>query len=313
MVEKSHSMPRIVSIIVPTKASGGTFHCAMSSLLSQTYQNFEVIVVDDNSNPEIIDYLGPYREDPRIKIVKSGRPQAKGNHIGELLNLGVSVSVGNILARLDADDFWMPNHLESQLQLLEENNLDLVGSQSIDINFQGKYISTSTLPTCKNQIVSYAKLENPFIHSSVLFTRKSFTELGGYSESMSSGQDYDLWLRYLLAEKKVANNNKITVFCIKSAGSVSSKTSSHQKIKDLAGLEAIKMQLSSPIKLPEQLINIRRTYGRRRELSFFELVRIICISPRLNAKIVFNQIQGIILFLTHKKIFRFCLKKRYDY
>jgi glycosyltransferase involved in cell wall biosynthesis len=305
-------MSNLISVIMPTKSSGATFNCAMASLQKQTYQNFEVIVIDDNSDCTSGAYLAPYSDVYRTRIVKSGRPEGKGNYIGELLNLGVRVSSGSIIARMDADDFWVPTHLETQLRILQEKNLDLVGSQSIDIDTQGNFISSSTLPLSKKQILSYAKWENPFVHSSVLFTRKSFVEIGGYSESMSSGQDYELWLRYLIAEKRVANNFKMTVFCLKSKESISAKTNSEQKNRDMAGLEGMKDQLFSTDEGPQRLIQIRRAYGSRRSLTFYKLMRTICISPRINFEIFVNQIRGLITFWVHKKIFRLCLQKRYN-
>ena len=306
-------MSSLISIIMPTKASDATFNCAMASLQNQTYQNFEVIVIDDNFDRNSAAYLAPYSQDIRTKIVKSGRVEGKGNYIGELLNLGVRLSSGSIIARLDADDFWIPTHLETQLHLLQQKNLDLVGSQSIDINTEGKFISSSTLPLGRNQILSYAKLENPFVHSSVLFTRKSFTEIGGYSESMSSGQDYDLWLRYLIAEKRVANNSKMTLFCLKSRESVSAKTNSVQKNKDMAGLEGMKDMLLSTVEGPERLIQIRRVYGNLGALTVYKFLSTLCISPRINFIILVNQIRGLFTFWVHKKIFNNCTQKRYNH
>jgi glycosyltransferase involved in cell wall biosynthesis len=302
-------MSILISVIMPTKASGSTFNCAMASLQNQTYQNFEVIVIDDNFDCNSAAYLAPYSETNRTRIVKSGRLENQGNYIGELLNLGVHVSKGSVIARLDADDFWVPTHLETQLHLLQQKNLDLVGSQSIDINTQGEFISSSTLPLGGRQILSYAKSENPFVHSSVLFTRKSFAEIGGYSESMSSGQDYDLWLRYLIAEKRVANNSKMTVFCLKSRESVSAKTSSEQKNRDMAGLEGMKDMLVSTVRGPQRLIQIRRVYGNMSSLTLYKLLCTFCISPRINFRIFFNQVRGLITFWVHKKIFKMCLRK----
>ena len=305
-------MSCLISVIMPTKASSATFNCAITSLQNQTYQNFELIVIDDNFDRKSAAYLTPYYGSKRIRVVKSGRSESKANYIGELLNLGIRVSTGSLIARLDADDFWIPEHLETQLHLLQRENLDLVGSQSIDIDTNGKFISASTLPLSVEQIMSYAKLENPFVHSSVLFTRQSFAELGGYSEYMSSGQDYDLWMRYLIAEKRVANNSRMTVFCLKSRESISAKTNAEQKTKDIAGLECMKDLLLSPVEEPQRLIQIRRVYANLGAVTFYKLLCTFCVSPVLNFNILGNQIRGLLTFWSHKKIFEFCLQKRYN-
>lgn len=102
-----------VSVIIPTYNRGGFIVEAVESVLRQTYQNFEVIVVDDGSTDDTLDRLEPYRS--RISIIQTkhgGAPHAR--------NAGIKGARGKYVAFLDSDDRYLPHKLALQVQILEQ-------------------------------------------------------------------------------------------------------------------------------------------------------------------------------------------------
>ena len=210
-----------MSVIMPCRNASKTINLAINSLLAQTHENFEIVIVDDNSDLEESIKLGHCAvKDSRIKVYKSP-VRDKVGYIGELLNYGIEKSTGEIICRQDADDFSLPNRIQNQLRQLKKRNLDLLGGQSIDVDSRFSFLSTSVLPIQEKQISKYQVWENPFIHSSVIFTKTSFYEIGRYSEVLSTSQDYDLWIRYFLKRKRIGNGRIPVVICTKSKLSIS--------------------------------------------------------------------------------------------
>jgi glycosyltransferase involved in cell wall biosynthesis len=211
----------LVSIVIPCRNASRTLPLAIDSLLAQSHKEIEIILVDDNIDAvesERLQYCA--NKDPRIKIFKPAI-RSKVGYIGELLNFGIEKATGDIICRQDADDFSLPNRIQKQLEQLNEMKLDLIGGQSIDVDYKFSFLSASVLPINRSQISRYQAWENPFVHSSVMFTKSSFLETGKYSEELSTSQDYDLWIRYFLKGKEIQNSRHPVVICMKSKSSVS--------------------------------------------------------------------------------------------
>jgi glycosyltransferase involved in cell wall biosynthesis len=203
-------MPR-VSVIIPTSGSVKLLIRAIRSIQEQTYRDFEIIIVDDHKKVEEMGAAQKFfNSDARIKIYRVNRKN-KEAHIGELLNFGISKANGELIARLDDDDFAASNRLALQVGKIEAN-YDLVGMQAVYISSSLQFLGVSSLPMTASHIREYSDIRNPFVHSTVMFTRKSFDFLGKYDETLPLAQDYDLWLRYIKNGKQVANLRQIGVF-----------------------------------------------------------------------------------------------------
>lgn len=108
-----------VSIITPTWNSEKYIIETIKSVKNQTYQNWEMVIVDDCSTDRTIDVLkGIAKTDKRIKVLQ----QEKNLGAGAARTRGMLSSVGRFVAYLDADDLWKPNKLEKQVQFMKENN-----------------------------------------------------------------------------------------------------------------------------------------------------------------------------------------------
>jgi glycosyltransferase involved in cell wall biosynthesis len=113
-------MSELVSIITPTYNAEKFIRATIESVQNQTYQNWEMILVDDASTDETVKIIQDFAEkDSRIKLFKL----EKNSGNGFARNIALEKAVGKYIAYLDADDLWFPNKLEKQIQFLKENNL----------------------------------------------------------------------------------------------------------------------------------------------------------------------------------------------
>jgi Glycosyl transferase family 2 len=173
---------------------------AIDSVLSQTYRDLELLVVDDGSTDDSVAIAGSVG-DPRLRCL-SGH-----GHRGlvRTLNTGLRAATGDYVARLDADDVARPDRIEKQVALLDRDPaVALVGSLARLIDERGAATGIVRRPVSALAIRWYALLENPLIHSAAMFRREVVAALGGYDESLPLAEDLDLWGR-MLQQHGVAN------------------------------------------------------------------------------------------------------------
>ena len=118
-----------ISVIMPVyNVNGEWLREAIDSILSQTYTNFELIIIDDGSTNDTPDILAEYvQKDSRIKIVKG---EHKG--ISNALNKGLDVADGEFIARMDGDDISLPERFEKQINYLRQNpDVGIVGTNLV--------------------------------------------------------------------------------------------------------------------------------------------------------------------------------------
>lgn len=187
----------LVSIILPTHNRAKYIKKAIESVLSQTYKDFEFIIIDDGSTDETPEIISEYRRnDPRIKILTN-----KSNlGLVKSLNKGIRNAQGKYIARIDDDDFWCDSQkLKKQTAFLEANpDYVLVGGGVIKINEEGQEIVRLMLPQQDKNIRRAILQNNPFVHSSVVFRKEVWDKAGEYNEGLASSnaEDWDLWMRF---------------------------------------------------------------------------------------------------------------------
>lgn len=167
---------------------------AIDSILAQTFRDFELIIVDDESADRTADVVSRF-SDSRIRYMPAGR------HLGlpGALNLGMSRASGELVARHDHDDVSDPRRFEKQVDFFRAHpEAALVGSRAWLIDERGERVGR--LDRCLDDVSVrwYHLLDNAFVHSSVMFRRSVVWEdLGGYDASLVSSEDYELWARVL--------------------------------------------------------------------------------------------------------------------
>jgi len=186
-------MPK-VSIILPSIGQPPFINAAINSVINQTFTDWElVVIIDEPFSINLEKNLFTLTEkDRRINIIKNN--EKKG--FRKSLNRGLSVAKGEYIARIDDDDIWLPEKLEKQLNFLETNSdYVLVGCATIVVDEKEKEIYRFQLPIEDKDIRAIILSRNPFVHSAVMFKRKTALEIGGYNDQLEENEDFDLWLR----------------------------------------------------------------------------------------------------------------------
>ena len=164
----------------------------VNSILRQTLENFEFIVLNNGSTDRTAEILNSF-SDPRLKVVHQ-----KNLGISASLNKGAQLSSCDLIARLDADDYCFSSRLEHQVKFMDQHpHIVLCGSRWSE-TVDGKLLK-QRVPFIETdrEIRKSMCLFNPFSHSMVIFRKKTFFESGGYNCKYKYGQDYDLWMRML--------------------------------------------------------------------------------------------------------------------
>lgn len=180
-----------ISVIIPTWNRADTIKRSILSVLNQTYHPFEILVCDDGStdNTEAIVRSIP---DPRIRWISGGHSGCPAIP----RNRGIFASKGDLVAFLDSDDYWLPEKLETQLELMRNTGLQAVCTNAyrdLDGTITGLLISNVQKVLCFSDLVK----DNKVVCSSMLINRSILLETEGFpeQEELRVGEDYCLWLR----------------------------------------------------------------------------------------------------------------------
>ena len=175
---------------------------AIESILSQSFQNFELLILDDSTNQETIDFLDSFNCLPNVSVIrKDSRMGLSGAR-----NVGIQNSRGKYIAIMDADDISLNKRLELQVDYLENNPLCYVlGGQINIIDMDDRIISSRRYPLKGNKLKLFASYRNPIAHPTVMFRRELY-DLGFiYDESLEMSEDLDLWIRIMNANYQIEN------------------------------------------------------------------------------------------------------------
>jgi len=239
----------MVSVIIPTFNRGYIVAEAIESVLSQTYRDFEIIVVDDGSTDNTREVLEPYRD--RIRYFYQENKGVAGAR-----NKGIEESRGAFIAFLDSDDIWLPEKLERQRQLFDHcPELGLVYTRFWRVYYGGQ----------KKKLEPKDKyLKKGYIYPQVLFTyliwagsvmarKDCFNRVGRFNTSLPLVQDRDMWLR-IAREFKISFVNEPLVINRIQKDTVWASTSDTQR----------------PMPEKEEMIRVAyRRFTRREKIRYF--------------------------------------------
>lgn len=189
-----NSSPRISVVMAAYNEKIDYIRQAIDSILKQTYDDFELIIVLDNPDNDVLnDYIRVRaNEDDRIILIYNGTNMG----LAKSLNRGLQVAQGEYVARMDADDISMPNRFEIQIDYMEQHpECGLVCGRTEYIDGKGNKTGVIT-PYYANVYAINRMLEVGcvFTHPGIMVRRNSYEEVGGY-HAFVSAQDYDLYLR----------------------------------------------------------------------------------------------------------------------
>jgi glycosyltransferase involved in cell wall biosynthesis len=165
---------------------------SIDSIINQSFSDYEFIIINDGSidnTQQILEECA--KKDSRVKIINH-------NNVGltKSLNIGIKNAASNLIARQDADDISLINRLTLQYDLMQ-SSIDTVLCGSNGINRYEPLGREVSIPSKISNDNIHEKLffKNPFAHTSVMFRKCIFNEVGGYDEKFVRSQDFELWMR----------------------------------------------------------------------------------------------------------------------
>ena len=194
-----------ISVVMSVYNGLPFLNAAIESVLSQSFTDFEFIIIDDASTDgsrDIIEYY--HKIDPRIVVIFND-VNFGGTGLGYNLAKGVEIARGKYVARMDSDDISVVDRFEIQRRYLVDNgDIDIVGSWAVDIDENDNVLQVRKYPTTHSEIIRLI-WANPIIHPSVLFKRDSILKIGNYAFNTGRKDDYDLWFRAVRFGLKFSN------------------------------------------------------------------------------------------------------------
>jgi glycosyltransferase involved in cell wall biosynthesis len=175
----------MVSVIMSVYNDEENVANSIKSILNQTYSNYEFIIMDDGSLDGTWEILKTYQANSnKIKLLKN----KKNIGLTKSLNKLLAESQGDYIARQDSDDFSLRGRMESQISFIEEFNLHGCSTRSMDKDLY-KFV-----PRISHKIspIIINKIQNPFIHGSLIIEKQCIDKVGGYNNDFYYSQDYKL-------------------------------------------------------------------------------------------------------------------------
>jgi glycosyltransferase involved in cell wall biosynthesis len=175
----------LVSIMVPTRNRAAVLPTAIASIKAQTYENWELLIVDDGSSDDTSSVIAGFLADPRIRALQSG-----GKGVAAARNAAMARAKGQLFAYLDSDNRWQPEFLEIAASHLLEQDLDVVYSAlETSDGWRTRYVGAE---------YDYTDLSHRnFIDINVILHRRElYDRRGGCDETLKRMSDWDLVLRY---------------------------------------------------------------------------------------------------------------------
>lgn len=177
-----------ISVIMPVYNGELFVREALNSILSQTFTDFEFIIIDDGSTDNTESIIKSYA-DSRIKFIKN----LKNLGIVKSLNLGLDSATGKYIARMDADDISLPQRLEKQFDFMESNpDIDVCGTWYELFESKSGVVKP---PEKDRDIKGTLFFNNCIAHPTVIIRKNRFPEQEVYHNQYINAEDYELWCR----------------------------------------------------------------------------------------------------------------------
>ena len=181
-----------VSVLIPVKDCENTIKSSLQSIMNQSYQDFEIILVDNNCQDKTVEIAKDICKD-KLKVFTCNVPG-----IVPALNTGLRHCLGEIIARQDGDDVWYEDKLEKQVSFMKNNeSIQICGTQIKLVDKNGNVIDDNfRYPIDDQQIKSWLLTgRNSLAHPSVVFRKEILLRVGGYDDSYPIAEDHHMWLR----------------------------------------------------------------------------------------------------------------------
>lgn len=200
----------LVTVVVPSfNEDTHIVRVSLESIRAQTFADFECIVVDESTRPELAEACRAVcAEDPRFVYIhpteRLGLPKS--------LNLAIGKARGQLIARFDSDDVCTPERLALQAAFLQSHpEISVVGGALDIINSEGKFLAHRRYPETSIEIAKGMQLTTTLAHPTVMYRKEAIERHGGYNPEFRFAEDLDLWLRWMNAGLHFANLAQVLV------------------------------------------------------------------------------------------------------
>tara|TARA_B100001057_G_scaffold501275_1_gene623011 strand:+ start:16286 stop:17005 length:720 start_codon:yes stop_codon:yes gene_type:complete len=191
---------KLVSVIMSVYNSENTIRESIDSIIRQSYQHLELLIIDDCSTDSSLNILQDYEKMDLGIDFKLYRNKLNLG-LTKSLNILIKKSNGEFIARQDSDDKSLEKRIEIQVNEIAKNNLDFCTTRAFRMNTTSKIPGVSfRIP--KKVIMRY---KNPFIHGTLLIKRTTLDDIGLYDENFRLAQDYKLFSDLLATGRKFKN------------------------------------------------------------------------------------------------------------
>jgi Glycosyltransferases involved in cell wall biogenesis len=181
-----------ISVIMAVRNCAPYLAESIDSILNQTFEDFEFIIVDDSSTDATPQILADYAaRDARIRILRN----EQNLKLAASLNIALRVVRAPLIARMDGDDWSYPERLEKQYAFMKTNSQVTVCGTWLACYETGELWKR---PIAHSDISAQMLFNSSIVHPSVMIYRDTLKNIGGYDETMPLAQDYDLWARLAL-------------------------------------------------------------------------------------------------------------------
>lgn len=277
------SVPEI-TVVITCFNYGHYLEGCLNSVFNQTYQDYEVVVIDDGSTDSTCEVAEAFMGRPNMRYISqenSGQARAK--------NRGIEMARGRYLAFLDADDLWEKEKLVKQIRLFERPSVGVVYSRARLFDEKGALLALKDpqkyLKPRSGMVVRWLFIDNFVCFSSSIVRKECLERFGGFDETLRMGIDWDLWLRIATRYEFDFVDKPLLLYRVGHAGQMSKNAEVRQECADRV-MERFLQQYSGM--LDERTIreayfhtfcnrgNYYRRIDRRKSCSlFFKAIRTI--------------------------------------
>ncbi|MDX6559887.1 MAG: hypothetical protein QOF72_2936 [Blastocatellia bacterium] len=261
-----------VSIVTPLYNSSAFIQSTLRSVLAQTHENWELILVNDGSRDDTAEQVKPYLGDPRIKYISQSN-----QGIAAARNKALTIACGDWVCLLDHDDRWLPDKLRKQLAFGEKYDLGIVSTDAFVVegaqrslysaNFR-KETGLALAQSLKDKSVDMCALlirGNFLCSSSVAIKRHLFERLGPLDIKAAPADDYEMWLR-CVAHAKIGYLDEPLIEYHMHEGNYSRNTLTMME-KEIYALAKLRASVNNPVHIDLLKNRISNLRGRAARMS----------------------------------------------
>ena len=286
-----------ISVVFPIYNASMFIDESIESILNQSYENFELILINDGSTDNSLEKCEKFsKSDSRIKIINNSH-----QGLTKSLNDGIKISSGKYIARQDADDISNLERFKIQIDwFMNSENRVLCGTNGNVVTSSGKITQNKAIEFHHNKIVKKLIYSNCFMHTSVMFLKSAAKKFNYYNQNLTFAQDYDLWWK-LSSLGEVGNIPKKLVTVRRMAESITLKKANDQTNDFInSSIEYYKKRYKIGQLLDQNSKELKNINNHKKILQFF-------YSDSLDEKITFNNLtfkQRLLTFLYVKLYLR---------